>query len=54
MSPRSEIDFAVARQNMLSIVTDAQANDELPERIVHNDTKSNNVLFDLSAERLCV
>ncbi len=52
---RSEIDFAVARQEMASILTDAQASGELPERIVHNDTKINNVLFDISSGKaLCV
>jgi len=52
---RTEIDFAVARQEMASILTSAQASGELPERIVHNDTKINNVLFDIrSEEALCV
>jgi hypothetical protein len=52
---RTEIDFAVARQEMASILTSAQASGELPERIVHNDTKLNNVLFDIrSEEALCV
>jgi hypothetical protein len=52
---RTEIAFAVARQKTASILTDAQANGELPERIVHNDTKINNVLFDISSgEALCV
>ncbi len=52
---RTEIDFAVARQQMTSMLTDARASGELPERIVHNDTKINNVLFDIrSGEALCV
>lgn len=52
---RTEIDFAVARQEMASILTDAQASGEIPARIVHNDTKINNVLFDInSGEALCV
>jgi serine/threonine protein kinase len=54
-SARVEIDFAVARQKTACILTDAHANGELPERIVHNDTKINNVLFDASSrETLCV
>ncbi|TDJ62903.1 MAG: aminoglycoside phosphotransferase family protein [Proteobacteria bacterium] len=52
---RSEVACAVVRQKMASILTDAQASGELPERIVHNDTKINNVLFDISSgEALCV
>lgn len=54
-SARAEIDFAVARREVASVLTNAHANGELPERIVHNDTKVSNVLFDVSSgEALCV
>ena len=37
-----EIDFALAHESIASILLNAN----LPERITHNDTKLNNVLFD--------
>jgi aminoglycoside phosphotransferase (APT) family kinase protein len=46
-----EIEFALARRGLAGVLT--QAN--LPERITHNDTKLNNVLFDDSTgEGICV
>lgn len=48
---RPEIDFALARQPMVSVLLDAN----LPERVTHNDTKLNNVLLDdASGEGICV
>ena len=48
---RPEIDFALARQAITSVLLDAQ----LPERVTHNDTKFNNVLLDDSTgEAICV
>ena len=48
---RPEIDFALARAAFTSVLLDAQ----LPERVTHNDTKINNVLFDdRTGEALCV
>jgi Ser/Thr protein kinase RdoA (MazF antagonist) len=48
---RPEIDFALARQP----VADMLLNAGLPERIAHNDTKLNNVLFDdATGEAVCV
>jgi aminoglycoside phosphotransferase (APT) family kinase protein len=48
---KAEIEFALARRSMVSILLDAG----LPERITHNDTKFNNVLLDLTThEAICV
>jgi hypothetical protein len=48
---RPEIAFAMARQGLSSMLLDAK----LPERVTHNDTKSNNVLMDdETGEGLCV
>lgn len=46
-----EIEFAMARKKICSTLLDAS----LPERVTHNDTKLNNVMFDASIdEALCV
>jgi Phosphotransferase enzyme family len=46
-----EIDFALARQSITSVLIDAG----LPERVTHNDTKLNNVMLDDSTgEGICV
>ncbi len=48
---RAEIEFAFARRSLTGALLAAG----LPERIVHNDTKLNNLLFDAdSGEALCV
>jgi Ser/Thr protein kinase RdoA (MazF antagonist) len=48
---RAEIEFAFARQAMVSVLLEAN----LPERITHNDTKFNNVLLDnATGAGLCV
>jgi aminoglycoside phosphotransferase (APT) family kinase protein len=48
---RQEIEFALARQPIVSVLLDAN----LPDRITHNDTKLNNVLFDdATGEGICV
>ncbi len=50
-SAQAEIDFALARRELAGALVTAG----LPERIVHNDTKLNNVLFDEASGRaLCV
>ncbi|MCJ8329844.1 MAG: aminoglycoside phosphotransferase family protein [Lentisphaeria bacterium] len=46
-----EIDFILSRKNMSSIVVDALAAGELPERITHNDNKINNVMFDSTTHK---
>jgi Ser/Thr protein kinase RdoA (MazF antagonist) len=47
--------FALQRESMTSVVTDALESGRLPLRITHNDTKINNVLFDnTTGKGLCV
>jgi Ser/Thr protein kinase RdoA (MazF antagonist) len=51
----AEIDFAFARAADCSRVIDMIASGDIPERVVHNDTKLNNVLLDdATAEGVCV
>lgn len=50
-----EIAFARARQSFTGILLDACACGKIPERVVHNDTKLNNVLMDdASGQGVCV
>lgn len=50
-----EIDFALARECTAGVLLEAQRAGEIPERVTHNDTKIDNVLFDdRSGEALCV
>lgn len=52
---RVEIEFARARRNTVARLIDLCQLGEIPERVAHNDTKLNNVLFDdTSGEALCV
>lgn len=52
---RDAIDFALARAGDVSLMADAHARGEIPERITHNDTKINNVMLDVATgEGLCV
>ncbi len=52
---KEEIDFLLKREADASVVVDLLAQGRLPERVTHNDTKINNVLFDGSSGRaLCV
>ena len=51
----AEIAFARERAADCSRIVDRMAAGEIPERIVHNDTKLNNVLLDdVTAEGVCV
>lgn len=51
----SELEFARARANLARFALDLQAAGRVPERVIHNDTKLNNVLFDLQTDKaLCV
>ena len=43
---KTEIDFLLKREADASVVVDLLAQGRLPERVTHNDTKINNVLFD--------
>jgi aminoglycoside phosphotransferase (APT) family kinase protein len=52
---RAELDFVLAREGLVDRLLDLQEKGVLPERIPHNDTKLNNVLFDdRTGEALCV
>ena len=52
---RAELDFVRAREAMVDRLPSLHARGAIPERITHNDTKLNNVLFDdQTGEALCV
>jgi len=52
---RQEIDFALARRASVAWLVEAAVAGAVPERIVHNDAKIDNILFDeASGEALCV
>ena len=54
-SVAEEIAFARSREAMVDKLLDEHARGDLPERVTHNDTKLNNVMFDLaSGEAICV
>jgi hypothetical protein len=51
----AEIDQALAFENAAGVIASLQAAGDLPSRIVHNDTKLNNVMFDAHRDvALCV
>lgn len=52
---KDEIEFALARENMVDIVLNGIEKGEIALRVTHNDTKFNNVLLDkYSKEGVCV
>jgi hypothetical protein len=52
---RAEVRLVDDRRTELGVLQEAADRGELPERVVHNDTKLNNVLFDsATGEALCV
>jgi hypothetical protein len=52
---RPEIDLAMAHRSLSSLLLDHHSRGAISERIVHNDAKVSNVLFDASTgEALCV
>jgi hypothetical protein len=52
---KEEIAFALAREDVTHLLVEALATGRIPERVTHNDTKINNVLFDTSTgDPLCV
>ena len=54
-SVRTELDFALARAGDTTLITDGIRDGSIPLHVTHNDTKLNNVLFDISTGRaLCV
>lgn len=55
VSAMDEIQFALKREKMVSVIVQALSKSRIPERITHNDTKFNNVMLDtLSGEAMCV
>ena len=52
---RPEIGLAMAHRSLASVLLDHHSRGAIPERVVHNDAKVSNVLFDASTgEALCV
>jgi Ser/Thr protein kinase RdoA (MazF antagonist) len=52
---REEIDFITARKDQAPVLIELLERGEAPERIVHNDTKFNNVMIDdATGEAVCV
>ncbi|MCC6124436.1 MAG: aminoglycoside phosphotransferase family protein [Pirellulales bacterium] len=52
---KAEIEFALRRKPLASVLLDLNAKGEIPERTTHNDTKFNNVMLDeATGEALCV
>ena len=52
---QKEIAFIRDRQSFYSVLSDAEKNGDLPLRVTHNDTKSNNVMLDKGTRKaLCV
>ena len=52
---KAEIDFVLSREKDASVLTDLQNSKLLPLRVTHNDTKLNNVLFDIKTRKaLCI
>ena len=52
---KAEIEFAARHRVLACVLLDLQQRGEIPERIVHNDAKVSNVLFDqTTGEGLCV
>jgi len=50
-----EIDYALGHAEMAGRLVELEQGGEIPERVVHNDTKINNVLFDRAGtEAVCV
>ncbi len=51
----TEIQFALKREKIVSVILDALKKKKVPERITHNDTKFNNVMLDVATgEAMCV
>jgi Ser/Thr protein kinase RdoA (MazF antagonist) len=51
---RAEVAFAQARQAMVPVIDDLVRAGRIPARIVHGDTKLNNVLFDRAGKAVCI
>ena len=51
---QKEIDFVRSRYEIMSVIQNQGEKGLIPFRIVHNDTKINNVLFDKENKGLCI
>jgi aminoglycoside phosphotransferase (APT) family kinase protein len=52
---KAEVDFALRCRALAGVLLDLHSSGQIPERVVHNDAKISNVLFDAeSGEALCV
>ena len=52
---RAEVEFALSREATAGILLDAHRGGAMPERVIHGDTKINNVLVDdATGEGICV
>ena len=52
---REDVEFAMARETLVSMFEDLRRADAVPERIIHYDTKINNVLIDdETGQGICV
>jgi hypothetical protein len=52
---KPEIEFILQREGETSVVVDLLASGQIPERVIHNDTKLNNVMIDdRTGEGICV
>lgn len=50
-----EIEFVKARASKMNIITEAIAEKKIPRRVVHNDTKLNNIMFSKDGKKaLCL
>lgn len=47
----TELDFVDARRELVGVIEERLADGRIPSRVVHGDTKLNNVLFDASSGR---
>ncbi len=54
-SVKNEIEFALAQKDWISTVEDGLCDGSIPLRVIHGDTKCNNILFDeKTKDALCV
>ena len=52
---KKEIEFIKKRSNQMNIITQAIAEKRIPRRVVHNDTKLNNIMFSKNGKKaLCL
>ena len=50
-----EINFIIKRKDKMNLIIDSLNNKKIPLRVVHNDTKLNNIMFDKNTKKsLCL